>query len=80
MSKHMWMCNSTHKYGESIYSNGWDNIAQHPLLNVIFVCPNGNVFINAIDTTRSVKMHRTYVMHWLDTLKTLEWSTLYKFV
>jgi hypothetical protein len=49
------MCNSIHKYRETIYFNGWDNIAQHALLNVMFVCPNGNVFINAIDTTRECK-------------------------
>jgi hypothetical protein len=40
---------------KNIYSNGWENIARHPLLSIMFVCPNGNVFINAIDRTRECK-------------------------
>ncbi len=44
------MKNSIHKYGTTIYYNGWDNIAHCPLSNVMFVCPNGNVFIGSIDT------------------------------
>ncbi len=42
---------SIHKYGTTICSNGWDNIARHPLLNIIFACPSGDVFIGSIDTT-----------------------------
>jgi hypothetical protein len=41
--------NSIHKYGATICSNGWDNVARRPLLNVMFVCPNGDVFLSAID-------------------------------
>jgi hypothetical protein len=40
---------STHKYGATICLNGWDNVARHPLLNVMFVCPNGDVFLSAIN-------------------------------
>jgi len=49
------MRNFIHKYGTNIYSNGWDNATRHPLLNIMFVCPNGNVFIGSIDTTREWK-------------------------
>ncbi len=47
--------NSIHKYGATICSNGWDNIARHPLLNMMFVCPNGDVFLSAINTMRKYK-------------------------
>jgi hypothetical protein len=44
-----------HKYGPTICSNGWDNIAWHPLLNVMLACPSGDVFIGSIDITRKWK-------------------------
>jgi len=44
-----------HKYGATIYFNGWDNIAWHPLLNVMLVYSSGNVFISSIDTTGEQK-------------------------
>jgi hypothetical protein len=52
VSKHVTerMWNSIHKYRAPICSNGWDNVAQHPLLNIMFTCPNGDVFISSIDT------------------------------
>ncbi len=40
-----------HKYGTTICFNGWDNVTQHPLLNIMFACPSGYVFIGSIDTT-----------------------------
>jgi hypothetical protein len=42
---------SIHKYGATICSNGWDNIAQRQLLNEMLVCPSGDVFIGSINTT-----------------------------
>jgi len=47
--------NLIHKYGATICFNGWNNVAWHPLLNVMLVCPSGNVFIGSIDTTREQK-------------------------
>jgi hypothetical protein len=47
--------NSIHKYGITIYFNGWDNVAQCPLLNVMLTCPSGDVFIGSIDITREQK-------------------------
>jgi hypothetical protein len=41
--------NYIHKYGATICSNGWDNVTRHPLLNMMFVCPNADVFLSAID-------------------------------
>ncbi len=29
--------------------NGWDNVTRHPLLNLMFACPNGDVFLDAIN-------------------------------
>jgi len=48
VTKRTW--NSIHKYGTTTYSDGWDNVARHPLLNVMFACPSGDVFIGSIDT------------------------------
>ncbi len=39
-----------HKYGATICFHGWDNITWCPWLNVMLVCPNGDVFIGSIDT------------------------------
>ncbi len=41
--------NSIHIYGVTICFNGWDNVARHPLLNIMFACSNGDVFIGSID-------------------------------
>jgi len=49
------MWNLIRKYGATICFNGWDNVAWHPLLNVMFACPSGDVFIGSIDTTREWK-------------------------
>ncbi len=40
--------NLIHKYGMTICFDGWDNIAEHPLLNVMFACPNGNVLFGLV--------------------------------
>ncbi len=47
--------NSIHKYGATICSDGWDNINSCPLVNIMFICPNGDFFLEAIDTTRDQK-------------------------
>ncbi len=47
--------NLIHKYGIIICSDGWNNVAQRPLLNIMLACPNGDVFIGSIDTTKERK-------------------------
>ncbi len=42
--------NLIHKYKATNCSHGWDNVARHPLLNVMLDCPSGDVFIGFIDT------------------------------
>jgi len=69
-----------HKYGITICSNGWDNVAQCPLLNVMFICLSGDVFIGSIDTTREQKDAYYICNALVDTPKPLESTTLYKFV
>lgn len=54
------------KYGATICSDGWDNVTNRPLMNVMLVCPMGDVFLGSIDTTGSKKC-KTYIA---DTLKT----------
>jgi len=49
--------------GTTIYYDVWSNVARHPLLNVMFVYPNGNVFIGAIDTTWECKDAYIYITH-----------------
>jgi hypothetical protein len=46
--KKMW--NFINEYGATICSNGWDNVARYPLLNLMLFCPNGDIFLGAIDT------------------------------
>jgi hypothetical protein len=36
---------SIHKYGMTICSNGWDNVTRHPLLTMMFVYHDGDVFV-----------------------------------
>jgi hypothetical protein len=38
-------------YGATICSDGWDNVIHWPLMDVMLVCPVGDVFIGSIDTT-----------------------------
>ncbi len=47
--------NSIQKYGAIICSTKWDNINNHPLLNIMLVCPNEDLFLEAIDTTMDQK-------------------------
>ncbi len=39
------MHNLIHKYGATIYYNGWANVARRPMLELMFACPSGDVFI-----------------------------------
>ncbi len=72
--------NVIHKYGATICFNGWDNVAQHSLLNVMFACPSGDVFVGSIDTIGERK-DAYYICNALGgTSKPLESTTLYKFV
>jgi hypothetical protein len=47
--------NLIHKYGVAFCFDGWDNIAWHPLLNIMFVCASGYVFVGSIDATKEWK-------------------------
>jgi hypothetical protein len=42
---------STVLYGATICSNSWDNVIHWLLMNVMLVCPTGDVFIDSVDTT-----------------------------
>ena len=42
-------------YGATICSDGWDNVAHRPLMNVMLVYPIGNIFLGSIDTTGEKK-------------------------
>jgi len=72
--------NSIHKYGATICSNGWDNVVNCPLLSMMFTCPNGDVFLGAINTKRE-PMDAFYICNVLVIyIETLDWTTLYKFL
>ncbi len=43
---------SIHKHGVTICSDGWDNINSCPLLNIVLICPNKDLFLGAIDTIK----------------------------
>ncbi len=78
VTKRTW--NLIHKYGTNNYFNGWDNVTRHPLLNIMFVCQNGNVFIGSIYTTREWKDAHYICNVLVGYIKPLELTTLYKFV
>ena len=50
--------NSIGKYGVTICCDGWDNIQNRPLLNVVQCGPNGDLFLGTIDTTNNHKDHQ----------------------
>ena len=49
--------NAISKYGVTICSDGWDNVQNRPLLNIIQSCTKGDVFIGTIDTSGNLKDH-----------------------
>ena len=51
------MGNSISKYGVTICSDGWDNVQNRPLLNVIQSGTKGDVFLGTIDTSGNYKDH-----------------------
>ena len=42
-------------YGATICCDGWVNVTHRPLLNVMLVCPLGDIFLGSIDTTGNKK-------------------------
>src|SRR5579875_1745593 len=38
-------------YGATICTDGWVNVGRRPLMNIMLVCPVGDIFIGSIDTT-----------------------------
>jgi hypothetical protein len=42
---------SLHKYGVTLCADGWDNVQNHPLLNIIQIGTRGDLFLGTIDTT-----------------------------
>lgn len=46
---------SIRKYGVTVCSDGWDNVQNRPLLNVLLCCPTGDTFLGSIDTTGNKK-------------------------
>jgi hypothetical protein len=83
LSKHIFerMWNSIHKYETTICFNGWDNVVWCPLLNTLSICPNGDVFVGAIDTIGKCK-DAQYICNALakynDTMKMLKLAKLSK--
>jgi hypothetical protein len=53
-------------YGVTICLNAWDNVIHRPLMNVMLVCPVGNVFIGSVDTP-SHKKTKEYIARELRT-------------
>ena len=49
--------NSIDKYGVTLCYDGWDNVQNWPLLNMVQCGTNGVVFLDTIDTTGNQKDH-----------------------
>ena len=52
--------NSIDKYGVTLCCDGWNNVQNQPLLNMVQCGTKGDVFLGTIDTTGNHKDH-TYV-------------------
>ena len=52
--------NSIDKYGVTLCCDGWDNVQNRPLLNMVQCGTKGDIFLGTIDTTSNHKDH-TYV-------------------
>ena len=52
--------NSIEKYSITLCCDGWDNVQNWPLLNMVQCGTKGDVFLGTIDTTKNHKDH-TYV-------------------
>jgi hypothetical protein len=50
---------SLHKYGVTLCADGWDNVQNRPLLNIIQTGTRGDLFLGTIDTTESIRMFNT---------------------
>ena len=50
--------NSIGKYGVTICCDGWDNVQNRPLLNIVQCGPNGDFFLSTINTTSDHKDHQ----------------------
>ena len=52
--------NSIDKYGVTLCCDGWVNVQNRPLLNMVQCATKGDVFLGTIDTIRNQKDH-TYI-------------------
>ena len=48
---------SVQKYGVTLCCDGWDNVQNRPLLNIIQCSPKGDHFLGSVDTTGETKDH-----------------------
>jgi hypothetical protein len=73
--------NSIHKYGVTILLDGMDNANSPPLLNIMFICSNKDLFLKAIDTIGDWKdAYNTYAMPWYNIFKKWVWTMKWKYV
>ena len=49
--------NSLEKYSVTLCCDGWDNVQNRPLLNMVQCGTKGDVFLGTIDTTKNYKDH-----------------------
>ena len=47
--------NTTDQSGCTIVSDGWSNVQRRPLINIMLVCPRGECFMKAIDSSGEIK-------------------------
>ena len=43
-------------YSATICSNGWSNVKNHPLINFMVVCSEGEIFEGNVDASRNKKI------------------------
>ena len=47
--------NATNQSGCTIVSDGWSNVQRRPLINIMVICPRGECFIKAVDSSGEIK-------------------------
>jgi hypothetical protein len=54
-TQNKWSSRQNYQFTDIIYLDGWEDVVRWPLLNIMQICPVGDVFLGSIDTINSTK-------------------------
>ena len=67
-------------YGASICLNGWSDVKNHPLINFMIVCPEGEIFEGNVDASEHKKTWEWMAMKTAKIIEKKDQNWWYKFV